>query len=66
LKHNPFFCPKIAKWGRVPKIFFGLESEYYLGAHAKFKNPMINPSGRKVSQGERREKERKKPLIVNT
>jgi hypothetical protein len=37
-----------------------------LKSHAKFQNPMIAPSGRKVTGGEREEQrsgEKKKPLI---
>jgi hypothetical protein len=38
-----------------------------LKPNAKFENPTINPSGRKVTAAERREKEKKEmPLIVDT
>ena len=39
-----------------PKSYFFLDSKH----HAKFRNPTIAPSGRKVTQGERKRKERKK------
>ena len=42
----------------VPEIFFGLEYFCYLGAHAKFCNPICLLSGIQVR--EREEEERKK------
>ena len=47
-----------------PQILFFCD----LKPHAKFQNPTITPSGRKVSVGEERErkKEKKTPLIVDT
>ena len=38
-----------------------------LKPHAKFQNPTITPSGREVSEAERKKKKEKKtPLIVDT
>jgi hypothetical protein len=36
-----------------------------IGAHVKFQNPMITPSWRKVTSGER-ERKKQTPLIVVT
>ena len=51
---------------KVSENIFPLETEYfcYLGAHAKFQTRTTNPSGRKVTQGERKKKKGKK--IVNS
>jgi hypothetical protein len=50
----------------VPQILFHPKSYYFceLKPHAKFRTPMITPSGRKVTVGEEREK--KTALIVDT
>ena len=37
-----------------------------LKPHAKFQNPMITPSGRKVSEAEERKKVRKRKNAVNS
>jgi hypothetical protein len=34
--------------------------------HAKFQNPRTTPSGRKITQAEKRKKREKTPLIVDT
>jgi hypothetical protein len=52
-----------------PTNFFYSKSYLFcnLKPHAKFQNPTITPSGRKVTGAEREKKERKKtPLIVDT
>jgi hypothetical protein len=43
-----------------PNFFFILKP------HAKFQNPMITPSGRKVSEAEKKKEREKTPLIVDT
>ena len=49
----------------VPRYFFLPKSYFFceLKPHAKFRNPTITPSGRKVTQGEREKKERKKNAV---
>ena len=49
----------------VPQILFHPKSYLFceLKPHAKFQKPMIIPSGRKVTQGERRKKKRRKNAI---
>jgi hypothetical protein len=55
---------KITPWGPGggPPHFCSPQFLFFcdLKAHAKFQNPTITPSGRKVTQGERREKEKKR------
>ena len=43
-----------------PKSYFLCD----LKPHAKFKNPTITPSGRKVSEAEREKEEREKTLLI--
>ena len=52
--------------GGVPQMFSHPKSYFFcdLKPHAKFQDPTITPSWRKVSGGE--EEERKMPLIVDT
>ena len=45
-----------------PQILFFCD----LRPHAKFQNPTITPSGRKVMAGERKREREKTPLIVDT
>ena len=53
-------------WGspncRYPKSYFFGD----LKPHAKFGNPTITPSGRKVTTSEEKEEREKTPLIVDT
>ena len=74
-KHFSFFFPKKPpkRWpprgaGGSLKLFFYPKSYFFcdLKPYAKFGNPTITPSGRKVTVGERTKKEEKTPLIVNT
>ena len=68
-KNEPFSCyicnqnsPPGGQWGS-PKFYFCCDSK----PHAKFQDPTITPSGRKVSEAERKkERERKNALIVDT
>ena len=59
--------PRGADWG--PPIFFPPLFFCFVFCdwkpHNKFQNPTITPSGRKVTQAERRERE-KTPLILDT
>ena len=60
-------CHSAGSRGGVPNHFFWLECSYfcYLGARAKFQNPMTAPSGRISNEPRRRERE-KMPYIVAT
>jgi hypothetical protein len=53
--------------GGPPKLFY-LNSYFLfdLKPHAKFQNPTIIPSERKLSEAERKKKEKEKTLIVDT
>jgi hypothetical protein len=50
-RHSPEFV-------FTPNLIFFCE----LKPHAKFRNPTITPSGRKVTSGERREREKKQTI----
>ena len=54
--------------GGVPDFFEGLESSYfcYLGAHAKFQNPMTTSSGRISNEPEERKKERERRKKIHS
>ena len=57
-------------WGQGGSPFlFSTQILFFceLKSHAKFRNPTITPSGRKVSEAEERKREREKtPFIVDT
>ena len=56
-----FLCTQVIKFPLAQILFF-----CELKPNAKFQNPTINPSGRKVTQGEEEEEREKTPLIVDT
>ena len=68
-KHFSFFSPKKPLKinplgaGGVPQFLFHPKSYFFcdLKPHAKFQNPMINPSGRKVTQ-----REREREIVINS